>query len=128
MTQQGQGSRSTFRLSNRILDPVQCLKDYIDRTCEMRPSDTKPLFISLKPPNKALKADTIGYILEEAICLVGLKDRGFTATLAMNAGILPETAMQVGRWKTKEVFFNHYVYPRLPKNYSEKILGSQESQ
>lgn len=100
----------------------------------MRPCDNKPLFISLKQPYKALKSDTIGNYLEESISLAGLKDCGFTAksfrptgaTLAMDAGICPETAMQIGRWKTKEVFFNHYVYPRLPKNYTEMIPGSQE--
>lgn len=120
---------------NTVLDPVQCLKDYIHRTDSVRPRDTKPLFLSLNPPYKALKADTVGNILEDAIQLVGLKDQGFTAksfrptgaTLAMDAGILPETAMQVGRWKTKEVFMGHYVYPRLPKNYTEKILGSMDA-
>ena len=53
--------------SNRILDPGQCLNDYMDRTCELRPSETKPLFIFLKPQYKTLKADTIGHVFEEAI-------------------------------------------------------------
>ena len=70
-------SRSGFEVnippnSNSVLDPVKCVKDYIDRTQEMRPSDTKPLFISLKKPYKTLKSDTIGHILEETIMLVGL--------------------------------------------------------
>ena len=70
-------------------------------------------------------------ILDKAIQLVGLRDQGLTAKsfrptgamLAMAVGVLPET----GRCKTKEVFMNHYVYPRLLKNYTEKILGSQDS-
>ena len=109
--------------------------DYIQATNSVQPNDTKQLLLSLNPPYKALKADSVARVLDEAIQLAGLKDQGFSAksfrptgaTLAMAAGVLPDTAMQIGRWKTKEVFMNHYVYPRLPKNYTEKILGSQES-
>ena len=62
-------TRSGFEVNippntNFYLDPLKCLKDYIARTQDMRPCDTKPLFISLIQPYKALKSDTIGHILE----------------------------------------------------------------
>ena len=71
-------TRSGFEVNippnvNTVLDPVQCLKDYIHRTDSVRPRDTKPLFLSLNPPYEALKADTAGNILEDAIQLVGLR-------------------------------------------------------
>ena len=60
--------------TNCNLDPVKCLKFYFARTQDMRPCDTKSLFISLKQPYKALKSDSMGHILEETISLaVGLQ-------------------------------------------------------
>ena len=62
-----------------LLDPVQCLKLYIEKTDEFRPKDTSPLFITLKAPYRAISSDTIGNILEESISAAGLADMGFTA-------------------------------------------------
>ena len=113
-----------------LSDPVKCLELYIEKTREFRPKDTNPLFITLKPPYHAITSDTIGNILEEAISAAGLSSLGFTAksfrptaaTMAVQKGMLPETAMQLGRWKTKEVFFNHYVYPKVPDTYTGNLF------
>ena len=40
----------------------------------------------------------------------------------MSKGIIPETVMQIGWWKTKEVFMNHYVYPRAPQSFTSKLF------
>ena len=88
------------------------------------------MFLSLKSPYHAIKSDSIGNVLEQAITLCGLQGLGFSpksfrptgATLAMTSGIAPETAMQLGRWKTKDTFMNHYVYPKLPTDFTSKIL------
>ena len=129
-------SRSGFEVNipqnsnNHYIDPVSCLQCYIHRTQSVRPSDTKPVFLSLKAPFKAISSSTVANILDEVITLAGLSDKGFSAksfrptgaTLAVNSGILPETVMQIGRWKTKEVFMNHYVYPNAPKSYTENLF------
>jgi hypothetical protein len=118
------------------MDPVQCLKLFIQRTASVRPLDTLPVFVSLKAPYKAIASDTIGSILQEAIHLAGLDGQGFTAksfrptgaTTAVTLGIIPETVMKVGRWKTKEVFLNHYVYARMPRSYTTDMLeGAADS-
>ena len=63
--------------------------------------------------------------------MAGLGDQGFTAksfrptgaTIAVSQGILPETVMKIGRWKTKEVFLNHYVYGQVPSGFTTNLLS-----
>lgn len=115
-------------------DPVSALKSYIEKTSEFRPMDTKPLFISLNQPFKAISSDTVRNILEEAIKLAGIDNMGISAksfrptgaTLAVDTGVLPETTMQIGRWKTKETFMNHYVYPRAPTFFTEQVFDDKK--
>ena len=45
------------------------------------------------------------------------------ATIAMSQGILPETVMKLGRWKTKEVFLNHCVYGQVPSGFTTSLLS-----
>ena len=112
-----------------INDPVASLKQYIQVTEPIRP-ESQAVFLSLTAPYKALSSATISNILNEAIKLAGLAGQGYTArsfrptgaTAAIEAGCMPETVMQIGRWKTKEVFFNRYVYPQAPKGYTDGVL------
>ncbi len=116
---------------NAKIDPCKCLKSYIDRTRNSRPADTLPVFISLRAPFKAISSSSIAQILGQAISLSGLAGRGFSAknfrptsaTAAVAAKVPVETAMQLGRWKTREVFLNHYVFPSAPKDYTTDILS-----
>ena len=120
--------------NDNLSDPIKRLRLYIERTQEFRPKETNPLFITLKPPYHAISSDTIGNILEEAISAAGLSSLGYTAksfrptaaTMAVQTGMLPETAMQLGRWKTKEVFFNHYVYPKVPDTYTGNLFDVKD--
>ncbi len=113
------------------LDPGRALQCYIQCTDGFRDKDKKPLFIALNRPHKALSASAISKVLDEAILCAGLGGMGFSAksfrptaaTAAMDIGVQPETAMQIGRWKTKEVFFNHYVYPRAPASYTNDMFN-----
>ncbi len=119
---------------NPVMDPAECLKCYIDRTSDVRPKDSLPVFISLKAPYKAVGSDTIGNILEDAIDRAGISNQGFSAksfrptgaTNAVALGILPETVMKIGRWKTSEVFLNHYVYGRVPSTYTSQMLEAHQ--
>lgn len=118
-------------IDSEVMDPVACLRVYIDRTASVRPVDTRPLFITLNAPYKAISSNTVSNILDEVIQLAGLDHKGFSAksfrptgtTHAVNSGITPETVMLIGRWKTKEVFLNHYVYPRAPQSFTSDILN-----
>jgi hypothetical protein len=112
-------------------DPVRSLSAYLQRTQKLRCPTTKPLFAKLSATHSAIKAPmVVAKILKEAIDLAGLGGQGYTprsfrptgATAAIKAGVLPETAMQIGRWKTREVFFGRYVYPQAPDGYSEDIM------
>ena len=44
------------------------------------------------------------------------------ATVAIDNGTDPEVAMQIGRWKTRSVFFSHYVHSTPPADYSQKLF------
>ena len=109
---------------------VYALNSYIDRTDAFRPVDTKPLLLTLNPPYKAISSKTVSNILDEVISLAGLTGKGFKAksfrptgaTLAVSKGVVPETVMEVGRWKTNEVFMNHYVYPHAPQSFTSDMF------
>ena len=113
-----------------IVDPVSCLQDYIDKTERYR--HDKSVFLSLKSPFQGLSASSVAKILEESIDLAGLKGQGFTAksfrptgaTVAIDQGLDPKIVQQVGRWKTADVFFQHYVHSRTPDEYTSKMLSS----
>ena len=110
-----------------LCDPVSCLKMYIQRTEAVRPP-TKPVFLPLRPPYKQLAGRTVAQILNGVIALVGLKGqytakdfRPSGATAAIAQGYDPETVMKLGRWKTRSVFFDHYVHSVTPADYVDKV-------
>jgi integrase len=115
---------------NDKLDPVSALKVYIARTECIRPQTTKPVFLSLSKPWKVIEACTIGRVLEQAIKLAGLDGRGFTAksfrptgaTIAVENGVDPEKVMRIGRWKTRSVFFDHYVHSRVEDDFTTGMI------
>lgn len=62
-------------------------------------------------------------ILSHAINSVELDEEGFyraecfrptTANAAIQAGCNSDRAMYFGKWTTREMFFNHYIYPTAP--------------
>ncbi len=68
--------------------------------------------------------------MNEAIRLAGLNNQGFSAksfrptgaTIAIDSGCDPEITMRQGRWKTRSVFFEHYVHSKPPVSMSSDIL------
>ena len=117
-------------LDNSILDPVRCLKMYIERTDSVRPTDSKPVFISLSKPFKALSASSIGQILQNAIKMAGLDSTKYSAksfrptgaTRAIEAGLDANKCRRVGRWASEDCFFTHYVHDKTPAMFTEKVL------
>ena len=110
------------------LNPVSVLHHYIVRTDHCRPPDTRPVFLPLRPPYKHLSADTIAQVLNEALKLVHLNDysakdfRPTGATVAIDNNVDPESAMMIGRWKTRSVFFDHYVHSKPVDTYTTDLL------
>lgn len=132
-------SRSGFEVripgtTDHRVDPVACLHSYINRTDSVRQGlPDHPVFISLRPHNghyQAVTAATISQILNEAIKMANLDGQGYTArsfrptgaTAAVQCNTKPETAMQIGRWKTDSVFRERYVYPLAQDSYTTDIL------
>ena len=88
------------------------------------------MFLTLNSPFKGISISTVASILQEVIKLAGLEGQGLHvqsfrptgARKGVDMGILPETVMQLGRWKTKETFLNHYVYPKAPHEYTTNLI------
>ena len=129
-------SRSGFEVTlpasqDKLLDPVHTLQTYLLRTeaCR-RQIDREPVFITLQEPYHAISADTARHILDNAINLAGLSGHGFSAkcfrptgaTYAVELGYDPELVMRIGRWKTRSVFFDHYVHSQVPSNFTTSLL------
>lgn len=111
--------------SDSTVDPVSALQQYLLCTAHKRLQTKSPVFLSLKAPYQAHKSISIADVLEESIERAELQGQGFTArsfrptaaSPAVTGACSPETAMQIGRWNTKEIFFNQYVYPKAPQDY-----------
>lgn len=113
---------------NPLIDPVQALSDYIECTESVRTD--KAVFLSLKRPHEAISSAAVGKVLEESIRLAGLAGQGFTAksfrptgaTTAIQSGVDPHIVQKVGRWKSADVFFQHYVHSRTPADFTSEVL------
>ena len=117
------------RSTESKIDPVNTLQEYIMRTEAHRPSDGA-VFLTIRPPFKALEASSVAKILDESIVLAGLGGQGFSAksfrptgaTAAIEQGINPDIVRKIGRWKNSEVFYEHYVHARTPHNFCDNVL------
>lgn len=130
-------TRTGFEVSlppaqDKFLDPVDALRSYMIRTEDIRQSlPNRPVLISLNRPYHVLTADSIAHILCSAIVEANLGGLGYSAksfrptgaTYAIKLGYDPEQVMRLGRWKTRSVFFEHYVHSQIPENYTSSILN-----
>ena len=118
--------------SDNKVDPVDCLLTYLTRTDHLTTPDG-PVFlpISGSPPLKQVDSSTIASDLRDIIRLAGLPShftprcfRPTGATVAVHEGGNDRDIRQLGRWKTEEVFYQHYVYPNSKTNITDSILKS----
>ncbi len=130
-------SRSGFEVrlpggANNKVDPVVSLQCYLRRTQQfLSGSPPYPVFLALRAPYKGISSGTIGQILSASIQAAGLGGMGYTmrsfrptgATAAVQSGTKPETAMQIGRWKSDVVFRDRYVYPLADPDYTDNIIN-----
>ena len=109
--------------------PVLALRCYITRTELLRRD--KAVFIALKAPFGALSSAAVAKDLQSCVDMSGLKGRGFSAksfrptgaTVAIDKGTDPKMVQSVGRWKSTEVFYGHYVHSRTPENFTSTVLS-----
>ena len=119
--------------TEHTIDPVACLRCYLNRTkgdSDKECGET-PVFRSLTSPSVGLKATTVSQILRKTLKDAGLADeytaRGFRAagaTAAIRSGCDPDSTRQIGRWGSRDVFFDHYVYPGAP-SVTDKIFSQK---
>ena len=115
--------------SDTLVDPVATLKAYLLRTTHLKKNSA--VFISLKAPYGPLSSSAIAKDLQECIDLSGLKGCGFSAksfrptgaTVAIERGEDPKMVQTMGRWKSTEVFYNHYVHCKTSSDFTDKILS-----
>jgi len=100
-----------------VLCPVKAFQSYFSRTAETRNSIGKqPIWFSLvKGDLKGLSADRVAKLLKTTLENAQIDEvtaRSFRTTgasAAIKAGADPDLIMKLGRWKSSEVFFKHYV-------------------
>jgi integrase len=105
------------RASDPRLCPVLALRAYLNRTTATRASiPDQPVFVYLdrKKPG-ALGNQRIAKILGNALKEAGIDDttaksfRKTGASKLINAGVHSDMVMKLGRWKSPDVFYKHYV-------------------
>ena len=104
------------RASDILLCPVAALQNYIDKTKTTRESmEQKPVFVYLNNRPERLGSQRIANIMKTTLMKAGIDDttaRSFRktgASTAINKGADPDLVMKLGRWKSIDVFYKHYV-------------------
>ena len=118
------------KCDNHMIDPVGTLASYIEQTAKYRTHNNQAVFLSLRPPFQGITHSTVTSVLSEAIKLAGLDVDGYKAkdfrptgaTMQIENGFDPEVVMKMGRWKTRSVFFEHYVHAKTPAEFTTKLL------
>ncbi len=113
-----------------LLDPVSCLKLYIEKS-DMYRGDNRAVFLSTKSPYKTMDSSQISQVLNYIIAQAGLCRKTFSArffrctgaTRAIEKGIHPDIVRVQGRWKTNSAFYDHYVHSRTPEAFTLAVLG-----
>ena len=96
--------------------PWQLLQKYVRMTHNQVPPGA-PLFISLKPPFIALKANSLGSLTRRALAQLGVNTsvwkphstRGAGVTMLKQLGLSSEEVCEIGKWKNVAAFTSHYL-------------------
>jgi hypothetical protein len=73
----------------------------------------------------------VAQLLNTAIKRAGLQGQGFSAkcfrptgaTVAIDCKHDADMVMKVGKWRSREIFMEHYVHSQTPVSLSSDILG-----
>lgn len=111
--------------------PLACLKAYINKTKNLRNSETK-LFISYVRPHKPVSRDTISRWTKETLRICGIDTNVFTAHSTRSASVSKANEKDVpiheimanAGWKSAETFRKYYNKPVIQGNrLAPAILG-----
>ena len=97
------------KASNPKVDPVACLKNYLDRTAGYTSNTHGPVFLPCTPPYLPISARVIAQCLTDTISDAGLEGLGFTprsfrpsaATAAVASGLTQILLSRLGDGKQK---------------------------
>lgn len=118
--------------SDPALCPVRAARAFIKRTAHLRRNGADSfLLLRLDKPSEPLVSSTVSNILRFVIQEAGYDPKLWTprtfrrggATAAIAANQNPDQVMKLGRWKTPEVFYGHYVRGAVPPEYTDAVLG-----
>ncbi len=128
---QRDGQRVFLRpATDKIMCPVLAFQQYQETVKHCDTQGSRPVFLTLTQPVRALSASGVAAVLNEALNLSGqgqFSAKSFCptgATLAVEAGVHPDTVRALGRWKNRECFEFHSVHSRPAKTVTDSILLS----
>ena len=97
------------------LGPIEALRQYLEKTQQTRQTIGSKMVFLATSQEKQLGDQRISKLLTQCLIDAGIEDataRSFRktgASAAINSGMEPDMVMKLGRWKSANVFFNHYV-------------------
>ena len=90
------------------LDPVNCLRLYVERTSHLRPKQGNQLFISTVSPFQPVKSSTIAGWLKRFLDRAGIDTsiwtahsiRGASTSKALKVGVSVQSILESANWKS----------------------------
>ena len=133
----GQGPREIIihSLKEEVnLDPVECIRFYMERTSHLRPKDDNQLLISTVRPFLPVKSSTIAGWIKRLLDKAGIdtsvwtahSTRGATTSKAAKVGVTVQTILDSANWSSTGTFRKFYNKPNsdAKKEFEIKILFS----
>ena len=115
-----------------ILDPLQCLKTYLERTNHLRPSEGNNLFVSISRPYKPIVSSTIAGWIKKLLAKVGVdteiwtahSTRGAATSKALSVGVSVKTILDSANWSSAGTFKRFYNRPisSEKQDFQKKVL------
>lgn len=118
---------------DKILCPVDCLKEYIDRTKLMRKNDSRLIRGIIKPHDK-ITPPTISRWLTKIIAMsggpqlnpktrIGHSVRGAATSKGRDSGLSTADILKAGEWKSESVFRKHYYQQNFTPAFGKSVLS-----
>ena len=116
--------------TEKFVDPVESLLCYLQHTNDLnKECGNDPVFRSRTSPSEEIGPSTVTKILRETLQAAGLAEeytawcfRAAGTTAAIRSGCDPDSTRQIVRWISRDVFYDHYVYPVAP-SITNKIMS-----
>ena len=101
------------------LDPVSCLRLYVERTRHLRPKEGNQLFISTVSPYGPVKSSTIAGWIKRLLGLSGVdtsiwtahSTRGASTSKAQNVGVTVQAILDSANWRSVGTYKKFYNKP-----------------